>query len=241
MTVCNAIENCFVVPSNYGNEVVILTDKDMNYGIMNINDDTLALAGDAVKLLNEAFFVNYPSKISQLNPTGSSEIANFIEDMSSQRLIGLSQKSLSIESSITYGVNEGDIINNNPVNGALSPNPITAQYEGCVTCIKIGVVYIYIYFSCTSLLEINCEEEAIEGYNGVLDFGRFGTTIIPTPASSALGANCSVCGLCNGCRACAACTLCGSINYGVAAIALVAVDSALSVTSATSTFLMNRP
>ena len=240
MPVCNIIENCFVVPSNLGNEVVILTDTDMNYGVMNVNSDTLALSSDAVKILNEAFITNYPSKTTDLNPAGDSVINNLLEGLSCNRIIALSPTAPPVESTADYTVNAGDIINNDPVSGNISPDPIVAEYAGRVFCTKIGPVYIYIYFSDTSLLDINCIS-TIDGYNCVLDFGSLGTTIIPEPTKAALGANCSVCGVCGACGACGACALCGGLNFGAAAAALVAVDAALSITGAISAFATNMP
>ncbi|MGL4656735.1 MAG: hypothetical protein ACRCWM_12775 [Sarcina sp.] len=239
MTVCNTIENSFVVPSNLGNEIVILTDTDMNYGVMNVNTDTIALSSDAVKLLNEAFNTNYPSKTTDLNPTGDSVINNLLEDLASNRIIGLSTVAPPVTSAIDYNVNAGDVINNS-TSGSVTKNPIIAEYAGRVFCITIGPISIYIYFSATSLLDINCTP-TIDGYNCILDFGSLGTTILPEPVKAALGANCSVCGACGGCGACGACALCGGLNFGAAAIALVAVDAALAITGALSAFAVNRP
>lgn len=240
MPVCNILENCFVVPSNLGNEVVILTDTDMNYGVMNVNSDTLALSSDTVKLLNQAFIENYPSKVSDLNQAGDSIINNLLEDLASKRIIGLSTIAPPVDSIVDYTVSAGDIINNDPANGTVSQNPIIAEYAGRVFCAKIGPIRIYIYFSTTSLLDINCTP-TIDGYNCVLDFGSLGTTILPEPVQAALGANCSVCGACGGCGACGACALCGGLNFGAAAIALVAVDAALAITGALSAFAVSRP
>ncbi|MGL4656734.1 MAG: hypothetical protein ACRCWM_12770 [Sarcina sp.] len=240
MAVCNTMENYFVVPNDFGCEVIILTDKEMNYGIMNIDDNTLALSSDAIRLLNEAFFMKYPSKVSDLNSTGDNQINNFLEDMSSQRLIGLTSNPQTLEYHTSYCVEAGDIINKNSIDECISESPIIAEYAGCVICIKIGTIYLYIYFSDTSLLDLNCDEEIL-GYSGVLDFGSLGTTIIPESINSVLGANCSVCGLCTGCGACASCSLCSGVNSSASAISLVTVNSALSVTSAASSFIINRP
>ncbi|MGL4450886.1 MAG: hypothetical protein ACRCTZ_06805 [Sarcina sp.] len=240
MTICNTLENCFVVPSNLGEELIILTDEEMNYGVMNINSDTVALSSDAVKLLNEAFIVNYPSKVTQLNPSGDSVINNLLEDLASSRIIGLSPVTPPVESIIDYIVSPGEVINKNSDSGIVSDEVIIAEYPGRVFCIKIGSIRIYIYFSETSLLDINCTP-TIEGYNCILDFGSLGTTIFPTPVKAALGANCSVCGACGGCGACGACALCGGLNFGAAAIALVAVDAALAITGALSAFAVSRP
>ena len=240
MTVCNIIENCYVVPSNIGNEVVILTDADMNYGVMNVNSDTLALSSDTVKILNEAFFVNYPSKVPSLNPTGDSIVNNLLEGLSCNRIISLSPNTPMLNSTVDYNVNAGDIINNDPASGTTSPNPIIAEYAGRVICVRIGCVFVYIFFSSTPLLDINCTP-AIDGYNCILDFGSLGTTIIPEPIKAALGANCSVCGVCGGCGACGACALCGGLNFGAAAVALVAVDAALSIAGAFAAFAPNIP
>ena len=240
MPVCNIIENCYVIPSNLGNEVVILTDTDMNYGVMNVNSDTLAISSDTVKLLNEAFFVNYPSKVTDLNPTGDSVINNLLEGLSCNRIIALSPNAPTLISTADYPVNAGDIINDDPNSGTTSLDPIVAEYAGRVICVNIGSVFIYIYFSSTSLLDINCTP-TIEGYNSVLDFGTLGTTIIPEPTKAALGANCSVCGVCGGCGACGACALCGGLNFSAAAVALVAVDAALSIAGSFAAFTPNIP
>lgn len=240
MTLCSRIDNSYIIPSNLGNEIVILTDEEMNYGVMNVNNDTLALTGDTVKLLNEAFFTSYPSTVSNLNPDNNSNIVALLEDLASNRAIALSPTPLINEPIIPYNVDVGEVINRG-IAGAAVNDPVIAEYAGRVLCIKIGPVSIYIYFSFTSLLKINCGSTNLLGYNAILDFGSYGATVLPEPTKMALGANCSVCGACGGCGACGACALCGGLNYGAAAIALVAVDAALSVTSALNFFTTKAP
>ena len=235
MASCNILENSYIVPVS-DSDIVILTDQEKNYGVMEINNDILAISSETIRMFNDAFFIKYPATVSQLNDTNNNDLLYLVKDLSDNKVIYLAKDTPARTNLVEYDVEVGDIINQN----SAGTDPIIAEYRGRVFCATIGRVTIYIYFSFTPLTTINCEIGRLKEYSAVLNYGNFGTTIMPKPTQMALGANCSVCGACGGCGACGACALCGGLNFGAAAIAIVAVDSVLAVAGTLSAFAVSR-
>lgn len=224
----------FVIPACPTGELIIMTDEAKSYGVLNTDCNTVALSPTATQIMTDAFQL-YPLTVDQLARLYGCDAEALVADLSDDRIIALSPTAPPKDQSTQYPVQAGDPIN------PTGATPVIAQYAGLVYCFKIGPVWVYIYLSAVPLSTATNGNAVPNGTYAVGDFGELGRTLYPIQAQSALGANCNVCGACGGCGACGACVLCGEINFGVGAIALVAVDAALAVTSALNSFTAHMP
>lgn len=230
---CSTLGDYYIIPGPGGTtEVVLMTDEDFSCGIMALPGNTLSVTGDAISLLYEAFFISYPSKVSDLNPTNDYDISSLLVALNNAGVISFTKEPPAQEERVEYPVAVGEIINR-PISSCICCNilePIPAQYPGRVICIRIGFIIIYIYISSVLLSSINCGKECPGGYNAISTEGPFGFSVYPEPASTAIGSNCGACGVCG---VCGACGLCGpTAILGAASSALISAVALVSVSSA---------
>ena len=229
---CSSLGKNYIIPGPGGiTEAVIMTDKSFSCGIMAIPGNTLAISRDAIKLLYEAFFTQYPATVNNLNPTNDYDISNLLVALNNAGIISFTQNPPPKDELIEYTVAIGDTINRPPASCpcCIILEPIPAQYQGRVICVKIGPFRVYIYLSNELVSNINCGSGCTSGYNAISTEGPFGFTVYPQPISGALGSNCGACGVCGVCGGCALCgpsAILGAAS--AAALSVIAISSSLS-------------
>jgi hypothetical protein len=230
----------FLAPSPEDPEVVILTDKAGSSAIMATHRNTTALTAEAVSILQRSFLADEPLTVPDLLGSTESELAqlsrSWVIESVETNIVQLSSARLERSVDEVQSLNAGDII---AVRTFPGREGIPVEHPGQLSTVHVGDTTIF-WFSA----DINLPERG-----GVFGVGHAAGATVAGGVSlqmraqrvpGSVGANCNVCTACGGCGACGACGLCGGVDFAAAALALVAVDAALTLTNAASTFELLR-
>lgn len=231
------LENCtnYIIPPQRACQITILTDKPRNYGVMDIDKNTLILSGCAIEAIYSAFIKKYPITIQDLIDGCNCGLDSLLRDLNTNNILDVTSNPPDMRILKKFQVNPGGIINI-AERGDGYKDPIRAEYFGLVTVVQIGSSKVYFYEADVDFKCINEDAHVSEGAYAIENYGVFGTSIYPQVLKSSLGANCNICSVCNGCNACASCVLCEESNLSAQTISLVSLDSAVSISSAMNSF-----
>jgi hypothetical protein len=198
---------------------------------------TTALSSEATRIVRESFVAESPVTLQAiLRDDWGEDVDVWLNDCVSEGIFRVVRSRPKRELSQPEEVRAGEAIRLRAFEGR---HDFTAEYSGTLTRSNVAGTTVYWYEAAVDLL--NSRE--------TLGFGHVSGATTTTPVTAALqarslpgsvGARCGVCRVCGGCGACGACGLCGGVDFASAALAIVAVDAALTLTNAASTFEMLR-
>jgi hypothetical protein len=116
---------------------------------------------------------------------------------------------------------------------------VPIEFPGRLVDLEVGGTTVHWYVSDDEIPALR----AMIGDNiasGAVTDGAVSVAMKARAIGGSVGVNCNVCTVCGGCGACGACGLCGGVDFGAAALALVAVDATLTVVNAAATFEVMR-
>jgi len=231
-----AIQDRFLTPNPADKQVVVLTDKEGSAAVMASRSKTTVLSAEALRILRMSFMEGEPAKLRAIVRTRIPEDIDFatawIDESVEQGLFRLTATRPKVTDRGTKDMRAGSWIS---VTGFREQRGVQVEHPGRLETKVVGTSSIFWY---TANVDLS-PHSALLGLaspSAITVAGPVSARMRTVRVPGGVGANCNVCTVCGGCGACGGCALCGGVDFAAAALALVAVDAALTVTNAASTF-----
>jgi len=224
----------FLTPNPTDREVVVLADKEMSGSVMVSRSHTVAMSGEATRLVHSALVDAAPLKLRDvLHSTPRLETAlTWIKDSIEEGMFGVSPEPPPRTKAAPTTIDARSHI---AVSDFAEGVGVPVEYPGTVTRVTVNRTTLYWYSADVSLKEKRLVPTI--GYESSVSMqGPLGIGLLPKPVPAEIKVHCGRCGVCGVCGACGACGLCGGVDFAAALVAVDAVIAAVAAVNAVSAF-----